>query len=379
VDGVMDFSWSPDQQARYDEILAAVREAFPFDERGYSREDWKTLGRLGVLGASVPTAYGGRGGSALDAAAVFEAAGRGCADTGLVFAAAAHLFACVMPIAEFADESLRRSLLPRMSAGELVAGNAATESDAGSDLSHLGTEATKVDGGFLLNGTKSFVSNGPEADVYVTYATTDRAAGHLGITGFVVDRATAGVNAGPPMEKMGLRSCPAGTVTFDDCFVPDERVLGPVGGGTAVFRHSMIWERTCLFALYLGVQQRLLDRCVAHVRQRRQFGRRLGYFQSVANRVVDMKLRLDSGRLLLHRACWQWDRGEDAGLATALAKLAVSEAAVASAQDAIQLFGARGYLHGEGIEAALRDAVPATIFSGTSEIQRTIVAKELGL
>jgi alkylation response protein AidB-like acyl-CoA dehydrogenase len=376
---MMDFSWSPDQQASYDATLAAVREVFPFDERGYRREDWEALGRIGVLGASVPTTYGGRGGSALDAAAVFEAAGRGCADTGLVFAAAAHLFACSMPIVEFAQESVRRSLLPRMCVGELVAGNAASEVDAGSDLSHLDTEATKVDGGFLLNGAKNFVSNGPEADVYVTYATTDRSAGHLGITGFVVDRATAGVRAGPPMEKMGLRSCPAGTVTFDDCFVADERVLGPVGDGTAVFRHSMIWERTCLFALYLGVQQRLLDRCVAHVRQRRQFGRRLGDFQSVANRVVDMKLRLDSGRLLLHRACWQWDHGEDSGLATALAKLAVSEAAVAGAQDAIQLFGARGYLHGEGIEAALRNAVPATIFSGTSEIQRTIVAKELGL
>jgi len=379
----VDFAWSPEQASRYDEILAATQAAFPAEpvpEQGfYSRKDWLRLGELGVLGASVPAEYGGGGLGALDAAHVYEAVGRGCANTGLVFAAAAHLFACAMPIVEFAGPSTRARFLPGMAGGDLVAGNAMTEDGAGSDVSRLSVTATAVAGGYLLDGVKSFVSNGPEADVYVTYASTDPAAGHLGTTGFVVARDTAGLTAGEPFAKAGLYACPAGTVTFEKCFVPDDQVLGEPGQGAAIFQSSMTWERACLFALYLGVQDRLLDSCVRHARGRRQFGKRIAEFQSVSNRIVEMKLRLDSARLLLYRACWEHDRGEHAVLSVALSKLAVSEGVVASAMDAVQLFGGRGYLREDGIEAVLRDAVPSTIFSGTSDIQRQLVAMELGL
>jgi alkylation response protein AidB-like acyl-CoA dehydrogenase len=161
--------------------------------------------------------------------------------------------------------------------------------------------------------------------------------------------------------------------------VPDEAVIGEQGQGSIVFQHSMLWERTCLFALYLGMQERLIDTVVAHAKQRRQFGRALSEFQSVSNRIVDMKLRLESGRLLLYRACWSIDLGEPDALASALSKLAVSEAALAGAAGAVQLLGGRGYLAEYGVEAALRDAVGGTIFSGTSDVQRQIVARELGL
>jgi alkylation response protein AidB-like acyl-CoA dehydrogenase len=161
--------------------------------------------------------------------------------------------------------------------------------------------------------------------------------------------------------------------------VPDDQVLGLPGQGGAVFQQSMTWERACLFALYVGVQDRLLDLCVRHARRRRQFGRRIAEFQSVSNRIVEMTLRLASARLLLYRACWEHDRGEHAVLSVALSKLAVSEGVVASALDAVHLFGGRGYLRDDGIEAVLRDALPSTIFSGTSDIQRQIVARELGL
>jgi alkylation response protein AidB-like acyl-CoA dehydrogenase len=379
----VDFAWSPSQVARYDEIVAAAETEFPAEpvpEEGYfSRKDWSRLGELGVLGASVPTEYGGGGLGALDAAHVYEAIGRGCANTGLVFAAAAHLFACAMPIVEFGSASVRDRLLPGLCNGELVAGNAMTEPEAGSDVSRLSVTATAVAGGYVLDGVKSFVSNGPEADVYVTYATTDPKAGHLGTTGFVVDRNATGLTAGEPLRKAGLFACPAGAVTFEKCFVPDDQVLGLPGQGGAVFQQSMTWERACLFALYVGVQDRLLDLCVRHARRRRQFGRRIAEFQSVSNRIVEMTLRLASARLLLYRACWEHDRGEHAVLSVALSKLAVSEGVVASALDAVQLFGGRGYLRDDGIEAVLRDALPSTIFSGTSDIQRQIVARELGL
>ncbi|MFF8971233.1 acyl-CoA dehydrogenase family protein [Streptomyces sp. NPDC014995] len=379
----MEFGWTDKQLARYDQVLDATKLAFP-DPPGaghgfFGRKDWLALGDLGMLGACLPEEYGGGGLGALDTARVVEAVGRGCPDTGLVFAAAAHTFACAMPIAAFGSAAVRRRLLPGLAAGRLIAGNAMTEPEAGSDSSALTTTATRVDGGWLLDGTKSFVTNGPVSDVFVTYATVNPRAGFLGVTGFVVDRGAEGVVVGPPHEKMGMLSVPAGSVTFEDCFVPEEQVLGAVGGGAAIFQHSMGWERACLFALYVGLLDRLLEQCVRHARSRRQFGRRISEFQAVSHRIADIKLRLESARLLLYRACWSMDRGEPSVLEIALSKLAVSEGVLASATDAVRVFGGRGYLREDGIEAALRDAVPSTIFSGTSDIQRELIVKEMGL
>ncbi|WUH99904.1 acyl-CoA dehydrogenase family protein [Spirillospora sp. NBC_00431] len=377
----MDFGWTPRQRERYDSALAAARERFAPESGtpGLAPEDWRALGEHGLLGAAVDVKYGGSGLGALDTALLFEAFGRGCPDTGLVFAAAAHLFACALPIAEFGPPELRERLLPDLCSGRAVAANAMTEADAGSDVSVLATTAEPVGGGYVLNGTKSFVSNGPAADVLVTYATTDPGAGHFALTAFAVERGAAGIHVGEPFGKLGMASCPASEVRFADCFVPAGNVLGERGQGSIVFQESMLWERTCLFALYVGLQERLIDQAVAHARERRQFGRALQEFQSVTDRIVEMKLRLESGRLLLYRACWSLDRGEPDPLASALSKLAVSEAAVAAAIDAVQLLGGRGYQAGSGAEAALRDALGGTIFSGTSAIQRRIVARELGL
>ncbi|RKN43913.1 acyl-CoA dehydrogenase family protein [Streptomyces hoynatensis] len=378
----MEFDWTAEQRARYEETLTAVREAFPPREPGtepYTRKDWRKLGDLGLLGPPVPARYGGRGLGALDSARLIEALGRGCAETGLVFGASAHLFACAMPIAEFGSEPLRRAVLPGLCSGELIAGNAMTEADAGSDVGSLAVTATRTHGGWVLNGEKSFVSNGPAADVYVAYATTDPKAGPFSVTGFAVDRGHRGLTVGEPFGKMGLWQCPAGAIRFDDCFVPNERVLGQEGQGGLIFQYSMGWERSCLFAGYLGLADRLLERCVAHARRRRQFGRRLAQFQAVSHRIAEMKLRLEAARLLLYRACWEMDRGEDARLSIALSKLAVSEGVLASALDAVRVFGGRGYQSADGIEAALRDAVPSVLFSGTSDIQRELIAKELGL
>lgn len=377
----MDFHLSPDQKARYDGTLRAVGEVFgaAAGEDRYTSKDWRVLGELGLLGLCVPPRHGGSGLGALDTALSVEAFGRACPDTGLVFAASAHLFACLVPISRFGGERLTERLLPALCRGEMVAGNAMTEAGAGSDVSRLGVTAEEVPGGFVLNGEKSFVSNGPAADVYVTYATTDADAGHLGITGFVVERDAQGLRVGEPFDKLGLRSCPAGTVTFEGCFVPADQVLGARGAGGTVFQHSMGWERSCLFAGYVGLLDRLIDRCVEHARSRRQFGSRIGAFQAVANRIVEMKLRTESARMLLYRACWEMDQGTTSSLHVALSKLAISEGAVASALDAVQVFGARGYLREHGIEVFLRDTVPSTIFSGTSDIQRLVVARELGL
>lgn len=376
----MDFTLSAEQKERYARVRAAGREITAGPDAAAFREGCrKELADLGLLGAAVPKEYGGAGFGALDTALLYEGASDGGADTGLLFAAAAHLFACVRPVLEFASEQTRGTLLPALCSGDLIAGNAMTEPDAGSDISRLTTRATKVDGGYLLDGLKSFVSNGPVADLYVTYATTDPDGGYFASTAFAVDRHTPGLVAGKPLDKSGLTACRASEVRFTRCFVPDDRVLGAPGQGQLVFQTSMQWERSCLFAIYLGQQERLIRRCVRYARQRRQSGKRLADLPPVADRLADMKLRLESGRLLLYRACAEIDAGEDPGLWVALAKLAVSEAALATALDAGRIFGGRAFLTEYGIEEQLRDAAPATTFSGTSDIQRRLIAREMGL
>lgn len=382
----MEFGWTAVQQHRYDEALAAARdlpaeaaEAADRPPGGLDRRAWSALARIGLLGAAIAPELGGQGLGALDTARLFEAVGRGSIETGIVFGAAAQLFACAIPIADFGGEPLRKRILPGVCAGELVLGNAMTEAEAGSDVSRLATRATATAGGYLLTGEKTFVSNGPAADAFVVYTTTDPRAGHLGLTAFAVDRDTPGLTVGEPFDKLGMSTCPAGPVRFEDCFVPDGAVLGEPGQGSMIFQHSMGWERSCLFALYLGVQDRLIEAAVHRARTRRQFGRRLAEFQAVSHRIVEMKARVDGARLLLYRACWLLDRDEPAGLAGALSKLAVSEAAVAGAVDALRVAGGRGYLRGSGPEAALRDAIGGLSFSGTSDIQRELAAAELGL
>jgi alkylation response protein AidB-like acyl-CoA dehydrogenase len=375
----MDFTRSAAQQERYARTAHAAATLPDPATAAFREECWPALGGLGLLGAAVPREHGGGGFGALDTALLYEAASEGGADTGLLFAAAAHLFACVLPVLEFASPQTRKSLLPALCAGDLVAGNAMTEPGAGSDVSRLATRATRVDGGYLLDGVKSFVSNGPVADLYVTYATTDPDAGYFGTTAFAVDRASPGLTSGPPLEKSGLAACRAGEVAFEGCFVPDERVLGSPGQGQVVFATSMQWERSCLFAVYLGQQERLIRSCVRHARERRQSGRRLADLTPVADRIAEMKLRLEGGRLLLYRACTEVDGGEDPTLWAALAKLAVSEAAVATALDASRIFAGRAVLTEYGIEEHVRDALPATTFSGTSDIQRRLIARGMGL
>ncbi|MFY1625618.1 acyl-CoA dehydrogenase family protein [Micromonospora sp. WMMD723] len=379
----MDFRWSPAQSERYDRVLGQARERFPsasgIGTDAHRADGWKHLADMGVHGWCVPTEYGGEALGALDTARLVEALGRGCADTGLVFGASAQLFSCTVPILHFGDAALRARLLPAICAGELVVGNAMTENEAGSDVSRLSVTARRVPDGWILDGEKSFVSNGPVADAFVTYATTDPGAGHLGLSAFVIERQSAGVGVGPRHDKMGLAGCPAGPLRLTGCFVPDAQVLGTPGQGAAIFQTGMAWERTCLFAGYLGLADRILDRVTDHVTHRRQFGRPLSRFQAVSHRLADMAVQVESARLLLYRACDEIDRGQPAALSIAMAKLAVSEHVLAAALDAVRLFGARGYLRDEGIEATLRDTVPSVIFSGTSDIQREIIARELKL
>jgi alkylation response protein AidB-like acyl-CoA dehydrogenase len=215
--------------------------------------------------------------------------------------------------------------------------------------------------------------------VLLVYGTTNPKHGWLGVSAFAVEKGAPGLSIGAPFTKLGLTSASISQVYLEGCEVPLDRRVGDEGKGAEVFHASMQWERACLFAAYLGVMERQLDQVLDHARTRRQFGKAIGKHQAVAHRIADMKHRLEAARLLLYRACWRMDRGEDATLEVSLAKLAVSEAAVQSGLDAIRVNGGGGVITEVGIDRALRDAIPGTIFSGTSDIQRDLIARSLGL
>jgi hypothetical protein len=235
--------------------------------------------------------------------------------------------------------------------------------------------------GYVLNGQKTFSTNAPVADLVVAFAYLDRAreGKQKALTAFLVPRGVKGVTFSKPIEKMGLRTSPMGEVVFEDCRIPESQRLGAEGAGMAIFSSAMEWERACIFAAHLGAMERLLDDCVAYARQRRQFGKPIAKFESVANRIADMKVAIEAGRFLLYRVGTLKDRGKSATLESAMAKLFVSEAHVQAARDALQIYGGYGYMKEYPIERELRDALAGTLYSGSSEMQRKIIAGCLGL
>jgi len=375
----VDFNRGDEAQKTYKTIMSETAR-WPGHAGGhYTREQWKRCAELGLLGLSAPEQHGGSGMGALATAQALEAFGRGYEDMGLVFGIAAHLLACVVPISEFGGEQVKAAVLPNLCNGTWIAANAITEESAGSDIHALTTTATKAGHDYVLSGRKSFVSNGPIADVFLVYAVTNPLFGHLGISAFLVDRDTPGLTVGAAFDKTSLTSCPASYVDFQECRVAGSRRIGEEGAGAQIFQHSMQWERSCLFAAYVGLTDRILTKCVDYANTRRQFGRTISSNQAISHRLVNARLRLEASRLLLWKACWKMDCGERAVMDVGLAKLAISEGAIQMGLDAMQIFGSQGVLTATGIEGALRDSLPTTLFSGTSEMQRDLVAKEMGL
>jgi alkylation response protein AidB-like acyl-CoA dehydrogenase len=382
----MEFGLSEAQQELRDEIVRFARKQLNGNvaerdrDQSFAHDLWLRCGEMGLQGLPVPEEYGGLGLDPLSCAIGLDAFGYGCEDSGLVFSVCAHMLACVVPIWKFGTEAQKKRYLPGLCDGSLIAVNAMTEPGSGSDAFALQTRAEREDGGFRLTGTKTFASNGPVADLSVAFAQTDRDKGaYGGITAFLVDMKAPGVQATKKIEKMGLRTAPFSEVVFDDVVVPEDSVLGGVGGGADVFGHSMDWERICLFASHVGTMERLLESAIEYARTRRQFDRSIGKFQAISHRIADMKVRLEASRLLTYRAAWRLERSRAVSLDAAMAKLYVSEALVESATQTLQIFGGYGYCSEYEIERAVRDALGATIYSGTSEMQRNIISRWLGV
>jgi hypothetical protein len=310
---------------------------------------------------------------------VMEGLGYGTRDQGLLFSLNAHLWTNSIPILIYGTEEQRQRYLPGLCNGTRIGANGASEPDAGSDIFSMRTAAVRDRDDYVLTGTKTFVSNAPVADLVVAYATLNPAFGVTGITAFIIERGTPGMSVSRQLDKMGLRTSPMAELIFDGCRIPAANRLGREGRGAQVFESSMEWERGCILATCLGVMRRQLETCIAHARSRKQFGRAIGKFQSVANKIVDMKVRLDTCRPLVYRIGQLKDANRSAVQEAAIAKLYVSDCFVKSSLDAIQIFGGYGYMTEQEIERDLRDAIGSTIYSGTNEIQRNIIAQSLGL
>lgn len=382
----MELALSAEQEALRENIVDFARQALSSGaaERDrahqFPRDLWDKCGAMGLTGLPVPEDYGGAGLPPLSCAVALEAFGYGCADGGLAFSVCAHLLACVVPIWRHGDEAMKRHYLPALCTGQLIAVNAMTEPATGSDAFAMATRAERDGAGFRLTGSKMFCSNGPVADLAVVYALTDKTKGyHGGITAFLVPCDTPGFSVGQTFEKMGLRTSPIAELLFDEVYVPAKNVIGRIGGGAPVFAESMDWERALLGACHVGTMQRLLEGTLRHVRTRRQFGQPIGKNQAVSHRIADMKVGLEAARWLVYRAAASLGTARDASLHAAIAKLFVSERFVEVARDAIQLMGGYGYMGESEVERSMRDALGSTIYSGTSEMQRNIIGRWLGL
>lgn len=378
----MNFAFTQEQEELRGRVVAFAREHLnPMlrEQPGLSKPLWQACGAFGLLGLSVPREHGGLGLDALSTAVALEALGYACDDMGLVFSAAAQLLSVSMAVARHGTPEQKEKVLLPLCRGEAFAGHAMTEEGAGSDAFAIATTASREGDEFILSGTKSFVTNGTLADDFLVYAVTQEGAGALGISAFLVDGHAEGIRTGAAIDKIGLSRSPACSVYFEDCRIGAGALVGRLNRGAAVFQDSMLWERACLFAAYVGRAERLLEETIEHTRSRKQFGKSVAKNQAVSHRIVDMKVRLEGARLLLYRACWKLARDEASAADVALSKLAVSEAALQSSADAVHLHGAMGIAEEAGIARHLRDAVPSTIFSGTSEIQREIIAAALGL
>ena len=381
----MHFSWTADQVA----LKAAAQElgekrlsnSVAENDRTctFPRQDWLTCAEFGILGLNVPEEFGGSGFDLPTTALALEGLGYGCRDNGLLFALNAQMWSVQAPILRFGDDRQRSEYLPKLLGGEWIGAHGMTEPGSGSDSFALTTRAERDGDDYVMNGAKVFITSAPLADLFLIFATVNRARGFMGVTAFLVERGTPGLAVGGSMEKMGLRTSPLGEVFLENCRVPSAQRLGAEGNGGSIFRHSMALERCCILASCVGTMQRQLEACIGHARTRQQFGKPLGSFQAVSHRIADMKVRLEAARLLLYRAAWLRSREEDSDGAIAMAKLYLSEAFVQSSLDAIQLHGGYGYSTEAEIERDLRDALAGRIYSGTSEIQKDLIARTLGL
>ena len=348
-------------------------------EDWFPRELWQPMGELGLHGITVDEADGGLGLGYLEHVIAVEEVSRASASVGLSYGAHSNL--CINQIARWGNDEQKAKYLPKLVSGEHVGSLAMSEAGAGSDVVSMKLKAEQVPdsrgGGYVLNGTKFWITNAPYADTLVVYAKTDSAAGSRGITAFLIEKDMPGFSIGQKIEKVGMRGSPTAELVFDDCEVPEENVMGAVGGGVGVLMSGLDYERVVLAGLQLGIMQACLDTVIPYLRERQQFGKPIGSFQLMQAKVADMYVALQSARAYTYAVAKSCDSGQTTRFDAAGCILLASENAFRVAGESVQALGGAGYTLDWPVERYMRDAKLLDIGAGTNEIRRMLIGREL--
>lgn len=362
-----------DTVARFADERIAPLAAKVDAEDWFPRDLWPEMGALGLHGMTVEEEWGGIGVGYLEHVIAVEEVSRASASVGLSYGAHSNL--CVNQIRRWGTDAQKARYLPGLISGEQVGSLAMSEVGAGSDVVGMKLKAEGVAGGFRLNGTKFWITNGTCADTLVVYAKTGD--GSKGITAFLIEKGMAGFSIGQKIDKMGMRGSPTCELVFDDCFVPEDNVMGPLHGGVGVLMSGLDYERVVLSGLQLGIMQACLDTVIPYLRERKQFGKPIGAFQLMQAKVADMYVALQSARAYVYAVARACDAGQTTRFDAAGAILLASENAFRVSGEAVQALGGAGYTKDWPVERYLRDAKLLDIGAGTNEIRRMLIGREL--
>ncbi|WPL57552.1 isovaleryl-CoA dehydrogenase [Qipengyuania profunda] len=369
-----------DSVARFaDEQIAPLAEKIDREDYFPRAELWEQMGELGLHGITVSEEDGGLGLGYLEHVIAVEEVSRASASLGLSYGAHSNL--CVNQIRRWGNAAQKAKYLAPLVSGEHVGSLAMSEVSAGSDVvsMKLKAEAASRDGvdGYILNGTKFWITNAPYADTLVVYAKTDGSAGSRGITAFLIEKDDAGFSIGQKIEKVGMRGSPTAELVFDDCFVPEDRVMGPLNGGVGVLMSGLDYERVVLSGIQLGIMQACLDTVIPYLRERKQFGKPIGSFQLMQAKVADMYVALQTARAYTYAVAKACDADQTTRFDAAGVILYSSESAFRVAAESVQALGGAGYTLDWPVERYMRDAKLLDIGAGTNEIRRMLIGREL--
>ncbi|HEY3153886.1 MAG TPA: acyl-CoA dehydrogenase [Candidatus Binatia bacterium] len=377
----MDFGLT-EEQCMVQEMTRAFAEkelapvASRLDRDGaYPHEQLKKLGEMGLMGVFVPEEFGGAGMDFLSYVTALEEVSKAWASLGTILSVNNSLVCG--PIFRFGSDAQKKRYLPLVARGEWLGCYALTEAGAGSDAGSIRTRAVRINGGYVLNGSKVFTTNGSQANLAIVYAVTDATQGKQGISAFLVERGTPGFVVGKIEDKLGLRSSQTAALSFEDCRVPLENLLGREGEGFRIALETLDGGRIGIATQAVGIAQACIEESLSYSKERQQFGRPIADFQAIQWMLADMATEIDAARLLTYRAAWLHEQGREVTRAAAMAKLFASEACNRAAYKALQIFGGYGYIKDFAVERLFRDARVTTLYEGTSEIQRLIIARHL--
>jgi alkylation response protein AidB-like acyl-CoA dehydrogenase len=381
----MDFTFTEEQQEIRKTIIDFARRELNSGIRErdrtsvFSRDLWQKCAEMRLLALPFPEACGGDGFDFVTTVAAYHALGYGCKDYGLILALASQII-CGLTIQLFGNEEQIMTLMPDLAAGKLIYCQGITEPGSGSDGFAMLSQAIKKDCGYVLNGTKTMISNGPVADRALIYAVTDLTKKTLSrISCFHVSKGEAGFSAGNPMEKMGLRTMTNGELVCTDHYVPASAMIGREGQGVMLFSEIVEWERVIVCAGLLGELERILEECIQYANERQAFGQPIGNFQAISHKIARMKLNAELGRLSLYHAASLKTKRKRAALESSVMKFHISESLKQACLDAVQIRGGYGYMSEYDAERDLRDSIACTLYSGTSEMQLNTIARLSGL